>query len=95
MTGVITNSTKVVVEMVAKDARGAKASITQPGNRQWVTVIQAVGANGRLIDPLVIIKGASVTTSFAYNFKKALGELPHASVAYSDNGWSNAGITVT
>jgi hypothetical protein len=100
MTGVITSSSKVVVEAVVKEPSArrmpSKATITQPGNREWVTVIQAVGADGRVIDPFVIIKGQIITRSFASNLLKALpaAEYPYAKVTYSDNGWTDASIAV-
>jgi hypothetical protein len=100
MTSVITASTKVIVEAVVKEPHArkmpSKASITQPGNREWTTVIQAIGAAGNLVDPFIIIKGASITRSFAANIRSALpiSDFPHAAVACTENGWSDASIAV-
>jgi hypothetical protein len=101
MTGVVTASAKVIVEAVVKepDARRmpSKATITQPGNREWVTVIQAIGATGRVVDPFVIIKGQLITRSFASNMREALpaADFPYAAVACSENGWTDASIAVS
>jgi hypothetical protein len=93
MTGVITTSSKVIVEAVVKEpgarAQAAKATITQPGNREWVTT-------GCVVDPFIIIKGQLITRSFASNMRQALpvADFPYAAVTYSENGWSDASIAV-
>ena len=35
----------------------AKAKKIQPGNREWITVIQAVRADGEVIPPYVVVAG--------------------------------------
>src|ERR1700704_1643084 len=34
-----------------------RRSILQPGNREWVTSIECVGATGYILPPMVILKG--------------------------------------
>lgn len=52
MMGVI-SSTMVVTT----SDRHSRASLAQPGNREWATVIQGVNARGWTIPPFVILKG--------------------------------------
>ena len=49
---------KILSQMIitASDRSGKKKKI-QPGNREWVTVIQGVGAAGHLLPPFVIFAG--------------------------------------
>ena len=37
--------------------RRGKPLHKQPGNREWVTVIEAIAADGRFLDPLIIFAG--------------------------------------
>ncbi|TVY62375.1 hypothetical protein Focb16_v004072 [Fusarium oxysporum f. sp. cubense] len=44
--------------IVITDAeRRGKPKSVQPGNREWVTVIQAINAEGRAIDPFIVVAG--------------------------------------
>jgi hypothetical protein len=47
-------STTMVITSVERRGR---AKVKQPGNRDWVTVIQAVNAAGWAIPPYIIVKG--------------------------------------
>jgi hypothetical protein len=44
--------------VVTRAERETKAKKVQPGNREWATVIQAVGADGWALPPFVIVQGA-------------------------------------
>lgn len=52
MMGVISS-----VMVVTTSDRHFRASLAQPGNREWATVIQGVNARGWTIPPFVILKG--------------------------------------
>lgn len=43
--------------VVTSSGRHSRASLAQPGNREWATVIQGVNARGWTIPPFVILKG--------------------------------------
>lgn len=43
--------------VVTASERRARPKSVQPGNREWVTVIQGVNAGGWAIPPFVIFKG--------------------------------------
>lgn len=51
-TGVI-----IAAMVVTASERRARPKIRQPGNREWVSVIQGVNAKGWVIPPFVIFKG--------------------------------------
>ncbi|MDP1994524.1 MAG: transposase [Ignavibacteria bacterium] len=62
----------------------------QPGNREWVTVIEAVGARGVAIPPLVILEAKWHQESWFEN------DLPSDwSITVSENGWTNNEIGLT
>ncbi|RKL09147.1 hypothetical protein BFJ70_g16698 [Fusarium oxysporum] len=44
------------VVVTGAERRGKPKSV-QPGNREWVTVIQAINAEGRAIDPFIVVTG--------------------------------------
>ena len=44
-------------KVVTGSERRHRPSATQPGDREWVTVIQGVGAMGYAIPPFIIYKG--------------------------------------
>jgi hypothetical protein len=79
MMGVI--STAMVV---TSSERSGRAKAIQPGNREWVTVIQAVNALGWSLPPFVVVKGVYILLSWYDEFK-----LPkHWRLSVSDNGWT-------
>jgi hypothetical protein len=79
MMGVI--STAMVVTSSDKAGR-AKAK--QPGNREWVTVIQGVNALGWSLPPFVVVKGTYILLSWYDDFN-----LPKSwRLSVSDNGWT-------
>jgi hypothetical protein len=79
MMGVI--SSQMVV--TASDRRG-KRKIVQPGNREWVTVIQGINACGWAIPPFIIYAGKIHISSWYQDT-----EIPRDWVlGVSDNGWT-------
>ena len=75
---------KILSQMVVtgSEASGKKKKI-QPGNREWVTIIQGVGAAGHLLPPFVIFAGSVLINVW---FK----DLPRDWILeVSPNGWTN------
>jgi hypothetical protein len=70
--------------VVTSSERRGKAKAIQPGNREWVTVIQGVNALGWAVPPFIVVKGQFHLQSWYEN-----GQLqPDWRVATSDNGWT-------
>jgi hypothetical protein len=79
MMGVI--STAMVV---TSSERVGRANSKQPGNREWVTVIQGANTTGWALPPFVVVKGTNILQSW---FEST--QLPHDwRVATSQNGWT-------
>jgi hypothetical protein len=53
-------STAIVVTSLERSGR---AKAIQPGNREWVTVIQAVNTLGWSLPPFVVVKGTYILLS--------------------------------
>jgi hypothetical protein len=79
MMGVI--STAMVV--TSSDGR-AKAKKVQPGNREWVTVIQGVSSQGWAVPPFIIVAGKTHLTSWYENS----GFPSNWVIAVTENGWT-------
>jgi hypothetical protein len=79
MMGVI--STAMVV--TSSDGR-TKAKMIQPGNREWVTVIQGVNSQGWTVPPFVVVAGKNHLASWYQNS----GFPPDWVIAVTDNGWT-------
>jgi hypothetical protein len=75
---------KILSQLVIRASEGyGKKKRIQPGNREWVTVIQGVGAAGRRLPPFVIFAGKVLIDVW---FK----DLPADWVLeVSPNGWTN------
>jgi hypothetical protein len=76
---------KILSQMVITgwDRSGGKKKKIQPGNREWVTVIEGVSAIGRVLPPFVIFAGKVLITTW---FK----DLPRDwIIEVSPNGWTN------
>ena len=59
------------------------AFLRQPGQRETITVIEAVGVFGQEIPPMIIMKGEKHLYGWYY------GEMPaHWTTADSPNGWT-------
>ncbi|KFZ19968.1 hypothetical protein V501_00378 [Pseudogymnoascus sp. VKM F-4519 (FW-2642)] len=79
MMGVI--STAMVV---TSSDRRAKAKMVQPGNQEWVTVIQGVNSQGWTVPPFIIIAGKNHLASWYENS----GFLSDWVIAVTENGWT-------
>ena len=59
-----------------------KKHITQPGNREWVSIIECISTDGRKLEPWVIFK--------AKQLQKAWYECEYnGHIATSENGWTD------
>jgi hypothetical protein len=59
-----------------------RRSVLQPGNREWVTVIESIRANGDVLPPCVIFKGKNYRESW-------FDDLPNNwRFEVSENGWT-------
>jgi len=64
------------------------ARLTQHGSREWVTVIETISGNGRVLRPMVINKGQAHNMGWYANLQKK----DVASFRVSENGWSNEAL---
>ncbi|SMY20851.1 unnamed protein product [Zymoseptoria tritici ST99CH_1A5] len=65
----------------------ATAQFSQPGAREWVTVIEAINAAGAQVPPYVIFKAKQMTRSLLTTFQARF--VDKAFLAITDNGWSD------
>ena len=73
------------MKVVTGSKRRARPTLIQPGDREWVTVIQSICAAGYTTPPFIIYKGR-VHISAWY---KEIG-IPHNwMLSVSENGWTN------
>ena len=71
--------------MVITSSEGrAKAKRVQPGNREWVTVIQGINSQGWNVPPFVVVAGKNHLVSWYQNS----GFPPDWVIAVTDNGWT-------
>ncbi|KAJ3551518.1 hypothetical protein NPX13_g11344 [Xylaria arbuscula] len=75
------SSTGMVVTSIERRGRPRQK---QQGNREWATVIQAVGAQGRIIPPYVIVAGKNHLSNWYENSPFPLDWR----IAVTDNGWT-------
>ncbi|KAH7463475.1 hypothetical protein FOMA001_g18107 [Fusarium oxysporum f. sp. matthiolae] len=66
------------------ERRGRPKSV-QPGNREWVTVIQAINAEGRAIQPFIVVAGQYHLANW-YQESNLPGDW---AIATSQNGWTD------
>jgi hypothetical protein len=67
----------------------AQALSIQPGNKEWVTVIESIGTNGSIIPPFVIFEGKTIQQSWI-NRKMD----PRMVIAVSENGWTSYSLAI-
>jgi hypothetical protein len=79
MMGVISTAT-----VVTSSGKRTQAKKVQPGNREWVTVIQGVNSQGWSIPPFVIVAGKNHLSSWYENSTFP----PDWVIAVTDNGWT-------
>jgi hypothetical protein len=69
---------------VVTTASVGRATVIQPGDRKWTTVIESINGRGRTIPPFVIVKGkVHLSTWYSQDLP------PDWKIAVSDNGWTN------
>jgi hypothetical protein len=69
--------------------RAGRPRTVQPGNREWVTIIECINALGGMIPPLVIFEAVMHQAAW-YN------TIPHDwSIGVSENGWTTNEIGLT
>ena len=74
-----------LMKVVTASERRTRPTLIQPGNREWVTVVQGICAAGYAISPFIIYKGRVYIsawyeeTGIPYNWKFGV----------SENGWTN------
>jgi len=79
--GVCTNS------RVLGDARKKKAYVKSPENREWVSIIESISADGRKLQCLVIFKGKNLQTTWFPS-----ESVPDWFYTTSENGWTSQSI---
>jgi hypothetical protein len=70
--------------VITSTERRGKPRVAQQGNREWVTVIQAVGSHGNAIPPYIIFAGKNHLSSWYENNPLPLNSV----IAVTKNGWT-------
>jgi hypothetical protein len=70
--------------VVTSAERRSGVKLVQPGNREWVTVIQGVNALGRTVPPFIIVSGKYHLSTWYQNSPLP----PDWVIATSSNGWT-------
>jgi hypothetical protein len=70
--------------VVTSSERRGRPRTKQPGNREWVTVIQAVCADGWIVPPYFVVKGKNHLLPWYQNSRFQ----PEWRVHTSENGWT-------
>jgi hypothetical protein len=79
MMGIISTAT-----VVTTSEKAGRAQLRQPGNREWVTVIQGVNATGWALPPFIVVKGSNILQSWFESTPLPLDWR----VATSQTGWT-------
>ena len=78
------------MKVVTGSERRNRPQLVQPGNREWVTVIQSICAAGYAIPPFIIYKGR-VYISIWYEE----ADIPRNwKLSVSKNGWTNNALSL-
>jgi hypothetical protein len=82
---------KITTQLVVTGAeRRGRPKAIQPGNREWVTVIQAINATGWTIPPFLVFAGQYHLSAWYEE-----SDIPRDwAIAISDNGWTTNEIGV-
>ena len=72
----------IATAKVVTAAEKARTDSIQPGNREWVTVIESVNSTGRILPPLIIFKGQLHQLSWYERLPS------NWMVGVSENGWT-------
>jgi hypothetical protein len=70
--------------VVTSSERRSRAKMRQPGNREWVTVIQGVAALGFCVPPFIVVSGQYHLSSWYEDSPLP----PDWVIATSENGWT-------
>jgi hypothetical protein len=73
--------------VITGSERRGKPLKKQPGNREWVTVIETISAVGIRLDPLIIFSGKVHQQQWFEALHSS--EYRHWQLAVSDTGWTN------
>jgi hypothetical protein len=83
-TGFLMGQISPTLVITSSEGRG-KAKKIQPGNREWVTVIQAVQSGGEVIPPYVVVAGKTHLESWYRDSPFP----PEWTIDLSETGWTN------
>jgi hypothetical protein len=83
MKGIGDNS-KVIVNRYDKEVTSA-----QPGNREWVSIIECIGGSGFVLPPFVIFEGKTIQRSWTPE-----GLDPKIKIRVSEKGWTDHEIAL-
>ena len=72
--------------MVNKYETKKKAYMTQPGDRDWVSLIETISLDGLALPPWIIFKGKLYQKSWYQQLEKSESR---GYIATTENGWSN------
>ena len=78
-------------KVITGSEKASRAFFTQPGNREWVTVIECINSYGWAIPPLIILEG-KVHISTWYKNGDLLDDW---AIGVSENGWTNNELGMT
>ena len=82
-TGFLMGQISTTTVVTGSDKAG-NPKLAQPGNREWVSVIQGINSQGWAIPPFIIVKGRCHLSSWYKN-----NPLPRDwSISVSENGWT-------
>ena len=71
---------------VSKYETKKKAYMTQPGDREWVSLIETISIDGRVLPPWIIFKGKLYQKSWFQQLEKSDSK---GYIATTENGWTN------
>jgi hypothetical protein len=71
-------------KIVTSSQRFSNARLIQPGNREWVTVIQGVGATGFCLPPFIVVAGKNHLSTWYQDSPLP----PDWVITTSSNGWT-------
>ena len=69
-------------KVVTKSDTKGRPFLIQPGNREWVTVIESINSTGWVLPPMIVFAGKTHQSTW-------FNQLPPTwSIAVSENGWT-------
>ncbi|KAF1926238.1 CENP-B protein, partial [Didymella exigua CBS 183.55] len=81
------------IKVITGAERRARPALVQPGDREWVTVIQSICAAGYATPPFIIYKGRVYISAW---YEEAL--IPHIprnwKLSVSESGWTNNALSL-